>query len=202
MKKKHLAITLSQLKTAQFHADLEQYMLTGDLAAEILITAHDFGDIAGKQVADLGCGSGLLGTGALLLGAESVHFVDCDCDLMAMARENVHTATKGLKTGKASFTCCTVETITFHVDTVVQNPPFGTKKRGSDLQFLKKATAVSPIVYSLHKKGNAAFLQNQTEHILTHILEMKVPLFRSYPFHEKRVVNIEVELLRFEKVNP
>jgi putative methylase len=202
MKKKHLAIRLSALKTAQFDADLEQYMLSGDLAAEILIYAHHFGDISGKRIADLGCGSGLLGIGALLLNACTVHFLDCDGDLITMAQENLKTATKGLKVGKASFTCCTVESIAFDVDTVVQNPPFGTKKRGADVQFLKKATMIAPIVYSLHKKGNAEFLRQQTGHVLTHIKEMKVPLYQSYSFHEKKVVTIEVELLRFEKVNP
>jgi putative methylase len=202
MKKKHLAMALSTLKTAQFDVDLEQYMLSGNLAAEILIFAHHFGDIHGKKIADLGCGSGLLGIGALLLDARAVYFLDCDRDLIHVAQENLETATKGLKVGTAHFTCCTVESIAFHVDTVVQNPPFGTKKRGADVQFLKKATTIAPIVYSLHKKGNAAFLRQQTEHVLTHLKEMKVPLYRSYSFHEKKVVTIEVELLRFEKVNP
>jgi putative methylase len=202
MRKKQLAIRLSQLKTAQIHADLEQYMLSGDLAAEILMIAHDFGDIRDKKIADLGCGTGFLGIGGLLLGAHSVHFVDCDCDLLDIAKKNLKTSTKGLKAGTATFDCCTVESIEFTVDTVVQNPPFGTKKKGADLQFLKKATMIAPVVYSLHKKGNAAFLDRHTGHVLTHIKEMRVPLFRSYSFHEKKVVTIEVELLRFEKVNP
>ena len=202
MRKKQLAIALSHLKTAQIHANLEQYMLSGDLAAEILMIAHDFGDIRDKKVADLGCGTGFLGIGALLLGSHSAHFVDCDRDLLNIAKKNLKVATKGLKTGEATFDCCTVESVEFTVDTVVQNPPFGTKKRGADLQFLKKATMIAPVVYSLHKRGNAAFLNSKTEHVLTHVREMRVPLFRSYSFHEKKVVTVEVELLRFEKVNP
>ncbi|KYK35460.1 MAG: hypothetical protein AYK18_03205 [Theionarchaea archaeon DG-70] len=200
MKKKQLAMTLSTLKTAHYDAALEQYTLPGDTAAEILVTAYDFGDIHQKTIADLGCGSGILGTGALLLHAASVRFIDCDCSVLEIARENVGQVTKGLKVGDATFTCSNIINVTFTVDTVIQNPPFGTKKKGADVEFLKKATQSAPVVYSLHKKGNAAFLAQQTTHVLTHAKEMKIPLFRNYPFHEKKVVHIDAELLRFEEV--
>jgi predicted RNA methylase len=201
MKKRELAMVLSQLKTGYYSPGLEQYTLPGDIAAEILITASHFGDIYQKCVADLGCGCGILGIGALLLQAESAIFVDCDCTMLKRARENMAKATKGLKVGKPRFECTTIENVTFTADTVIQNPPFGTKRRGADTQFLKKAAEVAPVVYSLHKKGNSTFLAQQTTHVLTHMKEMRVPLFRSYPFHEKKVVEIEVELLRFEEVN-
>lgn len=198
--KKELAITLSTLKTAYYSPALEQYTLSGDTAAEILVTAYHFGDIYKKDVADLGCGSGILGIGALLLEAQSVVFVDCDCAMLEIAQENAAKVTKGLKVGKVTFECSNIENVTHTVDTVVQNPPFGTRKKGADVQFLKKAAKIAPVVYSLHKKGNAAFLAQQTGHSLTHIREMRVPLFKSYPFHEKKMVEIEVELLRFEEV--
>ena len=201
MKKKELAMALSRLKTAHYSPELEQYTLSGDIAAEILVTAYDFGDIYQKTVADLGCGSGILGCGALLLRAASVKFSDCDHRMLEIARENVARTTKGLKIGRTHFECNTVENVTFTADTVVQNPPFGTKKKGADVQFLKKATEIASVVYSLHKKGNAAFLAQQTNHVLTHAKKMRIPLFRQYPFHEKKVVTIEAELLRFEETD-
>lgn len=198
MKKKELAIALSALTPVYHSHTLEQYTLHGDTAAEILIYAYDFGDIYEKRVADLGCGAGILGIGALLLGARFVVFADCDEDALSTAAENVR-ATKGLKADNVRFQCSTVENVCCTADTVIQNPPFGTRKRGVDVQFLLKATEVAPVVYSLHKKGNAAFLSRKTGHVLTHVKEMEIPLFRSYPFHAKKVVNIRVELLRFEK---
>jgi ribosomal protein L11 methyltransferase len=42
----------------------------------------------GETVLDAGCGSGILGIGALLLGAESVRAVDVDEDAIAATREN------------------------------------------------------------------------------------------------------------------
>jgi putative methylase len=198
--KKELAMKLSQLQTAHTSPELEQYSLPGDSAAEILMIAYYFGDIVGNALADLGCGSGILGIGALLLGASSVAFVDCDCSMIELARKNLKQVTKSLKVGKGSFECSNIENVTLTVDAVVQNPPFGTKKKGADVQFLKKATEIAPVVYSLHKKGNAKYLAQTTDHTLTHVKEMQVPLFRKYPFHKKRVVHIEVELLRFEKI--
>ncbi|KAL5660698.1 hypothetical protein ACJX0J_027823, partial [Zea mays] len=39
-----------------------------------------------------------------------------------------------------------------HVDTVVMNPPFGTRRNGADMEFLSMALQVaSQAVYSLHK---------------------------------------------------
>ncbi|MBU7013809.1 MAG: methyltransferase [Theionarchaea archaeon] len=200
MKKKTLAMMLSSLETVHSSASLEQYTLSGDVAADILIYAYDFEDVCSRAVADLGCGSGILGIGALLLGAAGVTFVDCDSRAIEMARTNLITATKDLKVGKIIFECGNIQNITLTADTVVQNPPFGTKRKGADVQFLKKATEIAPVVYSLHKKGNAGFLSQQTHHTLTHVKDMTLPLYRNYPFHTKRVVNVEAELLRFEKV--
>ncbi len=193
---------LSTMKSAPNSPNLEQYTLSSEIAAEIVMTASYFGDVHSKTVADLGCGSGILGIGALLLGARSVTFVDCDCSQLSLAEENCEKITKGLKVGKVTFECSNIENITFRVDTVVQNPPFGTRRKGQDVQFLKKAAEIAPVVYSLHKKGNAQYLEQQTGHRLTHVKEMTLPLYRSYPFHEKKVVRIDAELLRFEEVNP
>ena len=199
MNQKQLAMILSRLQTAHTSAALEQYTLSGDTAADIVMTAYHFGDICNKTVADLGCGTGILGIGALLLGAQSVTFVDCDCDAITLAQQNTQYVTTGLTVGEKTFICTPIQHVTRSVDTVVQNPPFGTKRKGADVQFLKKATEIASVVYSLHKRKNTQFLAQQTPHTLTHVKEMRVLLFKTYPFHKKRVVPIDVELLRFER---
>ncbi len=45
-------------------------------------------DIEGKQVVDIGCGSGILSVGACLLGAEKVFAVDIDPIAVEVAKEN------------------------------------------------------------------------------------------------------------------
>jgi len=45
-------------------------------------------NVAGKRVADVGCGSGILSIGACLLGAASVEAVDVDPESVEVSREN------------------------------------------------------------------------------------------------------------------
>jgi ribosomal protein L11 methyltransferase len=45
-------------------------------------------NLSGKNVLDLGCGSGILSIGALLLGAEHVNMVDIDANSVRIAGEN------------------------------------------------------------------------------------------------------------------
>ncbi len=48
-------------------------------------------------------------------------------------------------------------------DTVVTNPPFGTKNQGIDVIFLKVASMLSSnSIYSLHKKTTRNFLQTKS----------------------------------------
>jgi predicted RNA methylase len=64
------------------NASKEGYVLAGGL--KIWECTRDLADflirerinLKGKQVLDLGCGTGLLGVLAMLLGAQSVHFQD------------------------------------------------------------------------------------------------------------------------------
>ncbi len=68
---------------------LEQYKTGADLAASILFSIESaYGDIGGRVVADLGCGTGILGIGAAALGAAHVTGFDIDPKAIACAREN------------------------------------------------------------------------------------------------------------------
>ena len=52
---------------------LEQYETPCHIASVMLFTIESsFGDIAGKTIADLGCGCGMLSIGAALLNADYV----------------------------------------------------------------------------------------------------------------------------------
>ncbi|KAL4287737.1 hypothetical protein AHAS_Ahas19G0216100 [Arachis hypogaea] len=63
------------------------------------------------------------------------------------------------------------------------NPPFGTRKKGADLDFLNVALKVaSQAVYSLHKSSTR---------------ELRYDLSKLYKFHKKKEVDIAVDLWRF-----
>lgn len=68
--KKFVALlqSVSDFEEPQFQ--LEQYRTTPEIAAHMLYTIHQtYDDIENKLVADLGCGTGMLGIAAAALGA-------------------------------------------------------------------------------------------------------------------------------------
>ena len=129
-------------------ASLEQYTTSEAAAATMLhLAAYTYGDIAGKSVLDLGCGTGRLSLGAAFLDAESVVGIDVDKAAVKTAVENANSS--GLD-ADINWVIGDIEAITGKFDTVLQNPPFGVQKRQADRRFLEKALEVGEAVYSLH----------------------------------------------------
>jgi putative methylase len=128
---------------------LEQYTIPADVAATMLhIAAYSYGDIVGKTVLDLGCGTGRLALGAAFLGAKQVVGIDIDKDAVKVAFENsVRTNLKE----KVQWITGDIDAIHGSFDTVLQNPPFGVQRRRADRKFLEKALESGKVVYSLHK---------------------------------------------------
>jgi len=95
------------------------------------------------------------------------------------------------------------------VDTVITNPPFGTKpdKAGIDMQFLKLGCHLARrAVYSFHKSSTRSHVirtMNALPNVssATVIAEMKFDLPRTYKFHQQACVDIEVDLIRVELVS-
>ena len=140
---------LSQVKPHPSpNVNLEQYTLSESTAATMLyLAAYTYGDIVGKRVLDLGCGTGRLALGAAFLGAESVVGVDIDKKAVKVASEN--SVNVGLQ-DRVGLVAADIAVVTGNFDTVVQNPPFGVQKRTADRRFLEKAIEVANTVYSLH----------------------------------------------------
>jgi 2-polyprenyl-3-methyl-5-hydroxy-6-metoxy-1,4-benzoquinol methylase len=90
MKLKHLVAELEGVRTWEKpKVALEQYPTSPEIAAHMLISAMEHGDVEDAAVADLGCGGGILGIGAAILGASHVLAVDIDPDALSVAAENV-----------------------------------------------------------------------------------------------------------------
>ena len=134
MKKKELEMALQSLEVFDNpKVNLEQYPTPSVIASDILFSAYAAGDIAGKRVADLGCGTGIFAIGAYLLGAESVTAFDIDADALGIAERN--SASKGCE---IEFIKCNINEVSGSFDTVLMNPPFGSQNKHADRPFLSK----------------------------------------------------------------
>ena len=157
----------------------------------------------------MGCGTGILGIGALLLGAKRVFFVDLDKKALEIAKTNIlkvkseSFSLRG-KNLEANLILGDVKDLKMSVDVVIENPPFGTKMRHSDITFLKKALEIAPIVYSFHKSESKHFLEAfSVKKItrITHIWDFKFPLKATFSFHRRQIHRICVSCFRFEKIS-
>lgn len=134
---------------------LEQYPTPPHIAACMthhIQAQHD--DIEDKLVADLGCGCGMLSIGATMLGALLTVGFELDEAAAEIFRQNV------LDMELPNVDCVRANVLQLAgskwdkaFDTVIMNPPFGTKHNaGMDMRFLEVAMRLANgAVYSLHK---------------------------------------------------
>lgn len=196
-KKKHLEMAIQKVpRHPNPKVGLEQYSTPANIAADLLWNAYSLEDIADKKVMDLGCGTGIFAIASKLLGAASAIGVDIDKDSTDLASSYC---------GDVDFICsdiCDLEN-DFDVDTIFQNPPFGSQKnakKGADLKFISKAIELSPkVLYSFHMASTEEFLisyfeKNDLE--ITHIFRYNFPIPKIYEFHTRESANVEVIVIR------
>jgi putative methylase len=202
--KKQLAIILSRLKTFEKpELMLEQYPTDSEIASEILWTAFMKNEIQDKKIADLGSGTGILGIGALLLGAKEVYFVDVNTEAMGILKENLKNTKKEIELmGKSHFLIQDIENFDEKVDLVIQNPPFGTKNEHIDKKFLEKAFSISSKVYSFHKTSSKKFIEAiscDNGFKILQIWNFDFPIKSIFTFHKKRIQRVSVSCWNLEK---
>ncbi|KAK4791671.1 hypothetical protein SAY86_032084 [Trapa natans] len=203
MKLKNLESLLGDLE--QFSnpkIELEQYPTGPHIASRMLYTAENsFGDVSGKVVADFGCGCGTLGIAAALLGAEHVLGIDVDAESLEIASSNAEELEVEM-----NFVQCDIQNLKLRgltVDTIVMNPPFGTRRKGVDMDFLSSALKVASVaVYSLHKTSTRdhikrAAIRDFNASTAEVLCELRYDVPQLYKFHKKREVDIAVDLWRF-----
>ena len=204
--KNKLSILLSKLEDWERpKVEQEQYSTPGNIAADVLWNAFMNKDIENKTIIDAACGPGFLGIGCLALSAKKVYFIDKSIEAINIAKKNLCFGEDKLNTKfDADFIIEDIEKIKLKADVVIQNPPFGTKKRHADKVFLLKAFESAPVVYSFHKLATKKFIETiakDNNFKITHLHRYDFPLKATQKFHEKPVKIIKVGCWRFEKVN-
>ena len=223
MKLKQLESLLQQLDSfpnPKIH--LEQYQTSALLASRILLDVQE--DLKDKTVLDLGCGSGIFTAGPLFLEADFVLGVDVDEDAIEVCRGNLEeifveedddsedTSNTSIKHWKSSgnydllvadiTNSSLFSRFSKSFNTVIMNPPFGTRVSGVDMSFLDLALDLaSDTVYSLHKTSTRPFIERKIQRIngiqMKVVAELKFDLPASYKFHKHKSVDIDVDFIRF-----
>lgn len=198
MNKKDLGIKLQKLEGFKDpKAELEQYRTPPELASSVLWRIHLSGEIKGSKIYDLGCGTGTLGIGAKLLGAEEVVCVDVDEEAVSIAKRNAEKQGVELELKNMD-----VREVSGEADLVIQNPPFGSQKRGSDRPFIDKSLDLAPVVYSFHLAETDEFVRKYVEKCGGKVVSsdtVDFPLDRTMPWHEEERQEIEVRFYHFKR---
>ena len=202
-KLKNLISSLESLETFSNPKDyLEQYQTSPQISGEMFhyILNKFPEEISNMKIGDLGCGNGILGISAALIGCKDVVLFDIDEEIIDIAKQNVNNLELE---NNIQIILCDVNQIKNwkclykKFDIIVTNPPFGIRSQnGADVEFLKCAVNLSSqFVYSLHKFSTFNFLKkfyekNNINDVNGFKIEYDLP--KSYKFHKKNNKVIDV----------
>lgn len=195
LSKRQLEIQLEKLKILQApKLGLEQYPVSSRAAAELLYLAgFEHRDLDGETI-DLGTGTGRLAIGAALMGSGRVVGVDIDESAIALARENALAA--GVQ---VEWIVSSIANVEGRYDTVMMNPPYGTRVPHLDVRFLERAFELAPVSYSIHKSSTRNYLRElirERNRRIDIVRSMTLSIPHLFPFHHKRRENVKVDLYR------
>ena len=183
---------------------LEQYPTRAHIAACMLHTMQSsYGDLEDKLIADLGCGCGVLSIGAVMLGAGLTVGFDIDDDALGICKENMEAfEIENYELIQTDLTKIDVDRFGKQFDTVVMNPPFGTKhNKGIDMEFVKTGLSLAKTaVYSLHKTSTRHHILKKAKEWgvqMKVVAQLRYDLPASYKHHKKASVDIDVDFIRF-----
>ena len=197
MKKKELEIYLQKVPTFENPSPtLEQYLTPASIAADIIFTAYQFGDIKEKIVFDLGCGTGIFAIGAKITGAKKVIGFDIDEKIIEKAKKYSDENEVSVE-----FLIKDIVEIRDKCDTILMNPPFGAQKSNinADRKFIEKGFEIANVIYSIHLSKTIPFIEKMVSSLKGEINYSKNYNFQmkhTYDFHEKRFAEYKVSLLR------
>ena len=209
MKLKNIISDLESLETFSSPKDyLEQYQTPASVAGEMIHYISNNYSIQNYSIADLGCGTGILGIAAALCGCKNVFLFDIDEEALEIAKNNVESLELNdniqiIQMDVNQLRLC--KKLNKYFDLIITNPPFGIRsENGADVEFLKTASYLcNNTIFSLHKFSTVNFLKkfynkNGISDIKSFKIEYNLP--KTYKFQKKKEKNIDVVCLE-AKIN-
>lgn len=193
--KRQLEIKLDKLETLKTpKLGLEQYPVSAEAASELLYMASfEHNDLEGRII-DLGTGTGRIAIGAALMGASDIVGLDVDGPSIYIAVRNARESNVNV-----GWVIGDLNSVVGGFQTVLMNPPYGTRSPHMDARFLTRAFELAPVTYSIHKSSTRNFLtelakKNGRRVDVVRSLEMRIP--HLFDFHRKKWETIQVDLYR------
>ena len=209
MKLKNIISELESLETFSSPKDyLEQYQTPPSVAGEMIHYISNNYDLNNYSIADLGCGTGILGISAALCGCKNVFLFDIDEEALDIAKNNIEKLEledniQIIQMDVNQLRNC--NKLNKYFDLVITNPPFGIRsENGADIEFLKTASYIcNNTIFSLHKFSTINFLKKfynkkGINDIKSFKIEYNLP--KTYKFQKKKEKNIDVVCLE-AKIN-
>ena len=131
--------------------DLEQYSTDGNLAARWLVDIATFGDLNhGDTIADLGSGNGVLGVGALAMGAGRAILIEADQEACNTALTNIEQSgfSGSAVVIQASLGIDSIDIES--ADVIISNPPWGRQSPKADRPFLDAILSSGITAHLMH----------------------------------------------------
>lgn len=183
--------------------ELEQIPTSPHIASRMIFTAaNHYEDIEGCVVGDFGCGAGMLSIAAHLLGSISITGFDVDSDALEDAQVNfAKMDIDEIDLVQADISSLRINT---SFDTILMNPPFGTRNKGIDTAFVMKGMDNANTVYSLHKTSTRDHFFKFAEKNgfkLEVLAELKYDIPKTFKFHKEKSKDIFVDLYRFSHIS-
>ena len=209
MKLKNIISELESLQTFSSPKDyLEQYQTPPSVAGEMIHYISNNYNLNNYSIADLGCGTGILGISAALCGCKNVFLFDIDEEALDIAKNNIEKLEledniQIIQMDVNQLRNC--NKLNKYFDLVITNPPFGIRsENGADIEFLKTASYIcNNTIFSLHKFSTINFLKKfynkkGINDIKSFKIEYNLP--KTYKFQKKKEKNIDVVCLE-AKIN-
>ena len=209
MKLKNIISELESLETFSSPKDyLEQYQTPPSVAGEMIHYISNNYNLNNYSIADLGCGTGILGISAALCGCKNVFLFDIDEEALDIAKNNIEKLEledniQIIQMDVNQLRNC--NKLNKYFDLVITNPPFGIRsENGADIEFLKTASYIcNNTIFSLHKFSTINFLKKfynkkGINDIKSFKIEYNLP--KTYKFQKKKEKNIDVVCLE-AKIN-
>lgn len=150
-------------------------------------------DLNGRVV-DLGTGSGRLAIGSALMGAEKVLGLDIDKRSIGLAAQNAEELRVNV-----DWVVGDLDSVAGDFETVMMNPPYGTREPHQDIRFLSRAFELAPVTYSIHKSSTREFLiqfMNKKDRIVDQVRSVEMQIPHMFNFHRKKWRAVQVDLYR------